>query len=97
MILSISEEDLQLIVFQNKILVTPSSFKSGLRALLKIDRHHNLLQNSTTLNKILAKQGWTVYAHSGRVRLAVLGLKGRRGLITTFYYFGRLCRLAGAI
>ena len=97
MVLSFNGEDLHLIASNNDFTVTPASYRSGLRALLEINKHYNLQRRRNTLNEILIRQGWTIYARSGKLKLAILGLKGRRGLMAALLYFSQLCRLAGTI
>jgi hypothetical protein len=97
MVLSINGEDFHLNASKDAIEITTPSFGSGLRTLLEIDKHHSILRLGDTVHDVLRSQGWTLYAHSGKFRLAIMGLNGRRGWMVALIYFGRLCRLAGAV
>ena len=97
MVLSFDGEDILVKVAKDNITVTTSSVRSGLRALISIDRHHRLLMKISVLNTNLADLGWTVYAQIGVLNLAVLGLKGRRGFLRSLLFFGRIGRMFGAV
>lgn len=97
MVLSINGEDFHLNASKDAIAVATPSFRSGLRTILEIDKHHSILRLGDALDKVFRNQGWTLYAQSGKVRLAILGLNGKRAWMAALIRFGRLCRLAGAI
>lgn len=96
-VLSLNGEDILVKAAKDSITVATPSVRSGLRALISIDRHHRLLEKISVLNTNLAVLGWTVYAKIGMLNLAVLGLKGRRGFLISLLFFGRIGRMFGAV
>ena len=97
MVLSFNGEDILVKAAKDSITVTTPSVRSGLRALISVDKHHRLLVKISMLNTNLAVLGWTVYAQIGMLNLAVLGLKGRRGFLRSLLFFGRIGRMFGAV
>ena len=97
MILSLNGEDIFIKAEKGDIWVTSPSVRSGLRALLNLDGHHGLLKNTTELNTAFINLGYTLYAHLGIFKLALLGLKGRRGTLRALFFFGRIGRMLGAV
>lgn len=96
-VLSLDGEDIFIKVAKESITVTTSSVSSGLRALISIDEHHELLLKLNVLNKYFLIIGWAVYARIGIFNMAILGLKGRPQFIRTLLFFGRIGRMVGAV
>lgn len=97
MILSLNGEDLFIKASKGKIRVSTPSVRSGLRALLSLDEHHRIVENASRLNTALKNLGWTFYAHIGIFKFAVLGSRGRRGILSTLFLFGRVGKTLGAV
>lgn len=97
LVLSFDGEDFHLSASNHSVELSSPSVRSGLRAMLYLNEHHQLLERSNGLNVVLKNHGWTVYAHSGHFKMAILGLKGSRFFMTALIYFGRLSRWVGAI
>lgn len=97
MILSFNGEDLFIKASKDSIRVITPSIRSGLRALLSLDEHHRVLENANRLNIALKEIGWTLYAHIGIFKFAVLGSRGRRGILKALFFFSRLGRTFDAV
>jgi hypothetical protein len=97
MILSLNGENFFIKASKDSITVTTNSVRSGLRALLSLDEHHRIIENSNRLNTALKGFGWTLYAHIGTFKFAVLGSKGRRGILKALFFFGRIGKTLGAV
>ena len=97
MVLSINGEYVLVKAVKDSITVTTPSVRSGMRALISIDKHHRLLEKIHVLNRIFTNLGWTVYEHMGMLNLAVLGLKGRRRFLRSLLFLGRIGRMFGAV
>lgn len=97
LVLSFDGEDFHLNASNRTVELTSPSVRSGLRALLSLDEHHQLFKISNTLDAALKRHGCTVYVRSGKINLAILGSKAWRGFMTALIYLGRLSRWVGAI
>jgi len=97
MTLSFNGETITINAEDDRITVSSPSIRSGLRALLGMDEHHDLSTRSAELSAMLADLGWTLYAHAGIFNLAILGLKARRGLFNALFVFGRIGRMIGVV
>jgi hypothetical protein len=77
LVLSFDGEDCQVHIEGNSIVVTTTSFRSGMRFLRKMSENPEWVKGLEELDKKLTTLFLTLYVQAGRVRFALLGLEGK--------------------
>ena len=77
LVLSCNGEDLKVHIEGNRIVISAPSFRAGFRALSKMLDNPQWARGIDELDKQLTNLFLTLYLQAGRIRFALLGLKGK--------------------
>ncbi len=89
LVLSFNGEDLQVHIEGNSIVVTTSSFRSGLHFVRKMSENPDWVRGLDELDKKLTTLFLTLYVQAGKVRFALLGLEGKSYRLSLLKWLAR--------
>lgn len=79
-VLSFNGEDILINASDDTLTISAPSIGSALRTLININEHYNIEKHGK-LDALLKRERWTVYANSGRFKMAILGYNSSSKLL----------------
>jgi hypothetical protein len=89
LVLSLNGEDVKVHVEGKQIVVSTTSFRSGIRFLLKMLENPEWVQGLEQLDKNLTNLFLTLYMQAGRVKFALLGQEGKTYRVALLQWLAR--------